>query len=223
MDFKLWLAFFLASWAIALSPGSSAVLSMSHGLQYGVRKTSVTILGLQCGLWLLFVIAGAGVGSILVASETAFMAIKLLGAGYLLFLGLRQFFSPASAPAALATAAEIQANPSAHSQAQAWRSRFISGFVTNATNPKGILFMVAVLPPFIHPEQGNVWLQLLILGTTLSLVDGTVMHGYAASGKLLRNWLRTARAQLWQNRIFGGLLMAIGVGLLAVKRSTSTA
>lgn len=83
--------------------------------------------------------------------------------------------------------------------------------------------MVAVLPPFIHPEQGSVWLQLLILGATLCFVDVVVMHGYAASASLLRKLLRSPRSQVWQNRIFGGLLVAIGAGLLAVKRSAPAA
>lgn len=223
MDFKLWLAFFLASWVIAISPGSGAVLSMSHGLQYGLRKTSATILGLQLGLMTIFVIAGAGVGSLLVASETAFTVVKVLGAAYLMYLGLRQFFSK-PAPAQAVVAAEQRHDQQARTQAaQGWRARCLTGFITNATNPKGILFMVAVLPPFIHPERGSVWLQLLILGATLSFVDVVVMHGYAASASLLRNLLRSPRAQVWQNRIFGGLLVAIGGGLLAVRRSANNA
>ena len=72
MDLQTWLAFLVASCLIAISPGSGAVLSMSHGLNYGVRKAGATILGLQLGLLLVLVIAGAGVGSLLLASEGAF-------------------------------------------------------------------------------------------------------------------------------------------------------
>ena len=61
MDWHTWMAFFAASWVIAISPGSGAVLSMSHGLSYGVRKTGATILGLELGLLLILVVAGAGV------------------------------------------------------------------------------------------------------------------------------------------------------------------
>ena len=60
MDLHTWFAFFVASWIIAVSPGSGAVLSMSHGLSYGVRKTSATIMGLQLGLLAILLIAGAG-------------------------------------------------------------------------------------------------------------------------------------------------------------------
>ena len=65
MDLNIWLAFFAASWVIAISPGSGAVLSMSHGLAYGVRHTSATIAGLQLGLSVILLIAGVGVGALL--------------------------------------------------------------------------------------------------------------------------------------------------------------
>ena len=68
MDWHVWLAYFLAAWLIALSPGSGAVLSMSHGLQYGVRQTTATIVGLQIGLAFILLVAGAGVGALLLAS-----------------------------------------------------------------------------------------------------------------------------------------------------------
>src|SRR5450830_2100604 len=91
MLFETWFAFFLAACLIAISPGSGAVLSMSHGLSYGVRRTSATILGLELALVLILVIAGAGVGSLLVASEAAFNTIKFLGAAYLIYLGGPRF------------------------------------------------------------------------------------------------------------------------------------
>ena len=90
MEWHTWLAFFVACWIIAVSPGSGAVLSMSHGLSYGVRKTSATILGLQLGLLLILLIAGAGVGSLLRASEWAFNTVKIVGACYRIYLGVSQ-------------------------------------------------------------------------------------------------------------------------------------
>ena len=96
MDLHTWFAFFVASWIIAVSPGSGAVLSMSHGLSYGVRKTSATIMGLQLGLLLILLIAGAGVGSLLMASEWAFNAVKIVGACYLIYLGISQWRSGGS-------------------------------------------------------------------------------------------------------------------------------
>lgn len=86
-----WITFVIAGSIIAVSPGSGAVLSMSHGLAYGVKKASGTVLGLQLGLLLVFAIAGAGVGSLLLASEVAFNVVKTIGALYLIYLGIGQW------------------------------------------------------------------------------------------------------------------------------------
>ncbi|EHN66044.1 MULTISPECIES: LysE family transporter [Comamonas] len=208
MDLHTWFAFFVASWIIAVSPGSGAVLSMSHGLSYGVRKTSATIMGLQLGLLLILLIAGAGVGSLLMASEWAFNAVKIVGAGYLIYLGISQWRSGGSP---LATQ---EAVPEA-----SLKKRVLTGFLTNATNPKGIIFMVAVLPQFMTTSR-PLAPQLAILAVTMLAVDTTVMHSYAAGASALRGLMRSARAMRNQNRVFGGLLMAVGTGLFFVQRSS---
>ena len=84
MDMELWFAFMVACWLIALSPGSGAILAISHGSVYGVRRTSATIAGLQTGLLVILLVAGLGVGSVLLASATAFTVLKVLGALYLM-------------------------------------------------------------------------------------------------------------------------------------------
>jgi homoserine/homoserine lactone efflux protein len=94
VDLHVWLAFLVASCVIAVSPGSGAVLSMSHGLSYGVRRTTTTIVGLQLGLAVILLVAGLGVGAVLTASATAFTVIKVVGACYLLWLGWRQWRAP---------------------------------------------------------------------------------------------------------------------------------
>ena len=126
MDFQTWLAFFAASCLIAVSPGSGAVLSMSHGLSYGVRKASATILGLQLGLLLILVIAGAGVGSLLLASEVAFSVVKVAGACYLIYVGFSQWRAGDNSP--------LHGDEAA--PAGPWTKRCLAGFLTNATNPR---------------------------------------------------------------------------------------
>ena len=210
MDLHVWLAYFVAAWVIALSPGSGAVLSMSHGLAYGVRQTTATIVGLQIGLTIILLVAGAGVGALLLTSAAAFMVVKVLGAGYLLWLGWRQWRAPVTRPAGHADAA--RAAP------LSVRQRLVQGMLTNATNPKGIVFMVAVLPQFIDPQR-PLALQLAILLATTVTTDLVVMHGYAALAASLSAWLRSVRARRAQNRVFGGVLMAMGAGLLMVDRA----
>ena len=212
MALTTWTAYFFASILIALSPGSGAVLAMSHGLRYGVRRTQSTIFGLQAGLLVILLVAGAGVGSLLVASELAFSIVKTLGASYLIYIGWMQWRSTQ------ALAGDDAASPPKHTKSLSTRKLFLTGLLTNVTNPKGILFMVAVLPQFIDPLR-PLWLQLLLMAVTTVVVDLVVMHGYAYAASRLQKLFKNAQALKWQNRVFGGLLMAVGAGLFFVKRS----
>jgi homoserine/homoserine lactone efflux protein len=209
MPFSTWIQYAIAAVVIALSPGSGAVLSMSHGLAYGVRKASGTVLGLQIGLVLVLVVAGAGVGSLLIASETAFAAVKIIGALYLIYLGLSQWRARVDAGPAVTGAVQAEVPPLG--------KRILTGFLTNATNPKGILFMVAVLPQFIDNSR-PLLPQLAILGATMVVIDVTVMHGYAWLAQSMQRFFRDARALKAQNRFFGGMLMLMGGALFFVKR-----
>ena len=212
MLLSTWITFVIAGMIIAISPGSGAVLSMSHGLAYGVRKASATVIGLQLGLLLIFAIAGAGVGSLLLASALAFSIVKTIGALYLIYLGVQQWRASA-APAAAADSA-------APARAPSYGRRVLTGFLTNATNPKGIIFMVAVLPQFIT-QQAPLLPQLLILGATMVSIDLVVMHGYALLASSMQRWFRDARAVKKQNRFFGGVLMFMGGALFFVKRGAA--
>lgn len=213
MTFTTWITFVIAACIIAVSPGSGAVLSMSHGLSYGVKRTSATILGLQLGLLLVLAIAGAGVGSLLLASEFAFSVVKTVGALYLIWLGISQW------RAKVAAGQGVQA---AQAALPSFRKRFMTGFLTNATNPKGIIFMVAVLPQFIN-QHAPVLPQLAILAATMFVIDLVVMHGYAFLASSMQRFFREAAAIKMQNRVFGSLLMFIGGALFFVKRGAAQA
>lgn len=209
MSFATWITFVIAGSLIAISPGSGAVLAMSHGLAYGLKKASGTVLGLQLGLLLVFAIAGAGVGSLLLASELAFNIVKTVGALYLIYLGVSQWRARAEAGAI--DAAAMPAHPS-------FGKRVLTGFLTNATNPKGIIFMVAVLPQFIS-NDAPLLPQLAILAATMLTIDTVVMHGYALLASSMQRFFRDARAVKRQNRFFGGVLVLVGGALFFVKRS----
>ncbi|MFS8935448.1 LysE family transporter [Cupriavidus taiwanensis] len=210
MRWEVWLAYFAACWVIAVSPGSGAVLSMSHGLSYGLRRTTTTIFGLQAGLVIVLLVAGGGLGALLLASEQAFMVVKTIGALYLIYLGIQQWRARVEADAA-------QDGGPVRVAVMSRRRRFATGLLTNVTNPKGIIFMVAVLPQFIDPNR-PLALQLAILAATMCCVDLVVMHGYALLASRMQGLFRNTRAVLWQNRFFGSVLMAVGAALFFVRR-----
>jgi homoserine/homoserine lactone efflux protein len=207
MSFATWITFVVAGTLIAVSPGSGAILSMSHGLAYGLKKASATVLGLQLGLVLLLLIAGAGVGSLLIASAFAFTVVKVVGALYLTWLGISQM--RARAEAGGVPTAGLAAHPT-------FGRRVMTGFLTNATNPKGIIFMVAVLPQFIA-QDAPVLPQLAILCATMVTIDTAVMHGYALLASSMQRWFRDPRAVKLQNLFFGAVLVVVGALLFFVK------
>ncbi|MFT6766402.1 MAG: homoserine/homoserine lactone efflux protein [Burkholderiaceae bacterium] len=220
MELTVWMTYFVACWVIAVSPGSGAVICMSHGLAYGVKKTSATVLGLQLGLAVVLLIAGAGVGAVLVASANAFLVVKVVGAAYLFYLGVKQWrASVGSSESAVADATQAVAS-GLSKRIPTTRERVLTGMLTNLSNPKGIVFMVAVLPQFIDPSK-SLLVQLAILCVTMNAVDTVVMHGYAFLASRLQTLMRSVKAQRNQNRLFGGVLMLMGTSLLLVRRGTT--
>lgn len=198
MALTTWLAFLFAATLIAVSPGPGAATSMSVGLRHGYWAALRAILGLQSALVIQLSIVAAGLGALLAASTTAFNIMKLLGAAYLIWLGIQKW---REAPQAVA-GENITTPPS---------GLFVQGLLVNLTNPKAIVFIAALTPQFIDPGRPQ-WLQFLILAATMCGVDTVVMSGYALLATHLRRWLNDARAMKAQNRFFGGIF--VGAGML---------
>lgn len=207
MSLTTWIAFFLACWVISLSPGAGAVASMSCGLQYGFLRGYWNVIGLQLGLILQLLIVAAGVGALLAASSMAFSVIKWFGVGYLIYLAVRQW---RARPQALTAEGP---RPSGRPLTLVLR-----GFLINASNPKAVVFLLAVLPQFIDPQRPMLE-QYLILGVTLVAVDLIVMAGYTGLAAKVLRALRTQAQQRLLNRTFA-LLFLGAAGLLATVRRT---
>ena len=208
MPLDTWLAFFVASWLISLSPGAGAISCMAAGMRYGYARALWNIFGLQLGILFVLAIVAAGLGAIIAASTTLFTAIKWLGAAYLVYLGIQQWRAPA-APVS-DEGADVTGTP---------RQLVLRGFLVNATNPKGIVFMLAVLPQFIDPALPQLP-QYAICGATLFVTDLVVMSGYTGLAAKVLRLLREPHHVRWVNRTFGGLFVAAGA-LLATFRRTA--
>ena len=194
MAFDVWLGFFAACWVISLSPGAGAVASMSSGLQYGFRRGYWNVIGLQIALALQILIVAAGVGAVLATSALAFNLIKWFGVAYLLYLAYKQWQQAPST---------ISAEQRAEQQVQPLAMMF-RGFLVNISNPKAIVFMLAVLPQFITPSDPLVPQYGLMMATMIA-VDMIVMAGYTCLAAKVLLFLRSPRQQRILNRSFASM------------------
>ncbi len=208
MALQTWLAFFAACWVISLSPGAGAIASMSSGLNYGFRRGYWNAVGLQLALALQIAIVAAGVGAILATSELAFALIKWFGVAYLAYLGWKQWRAPVGELADASTVRPL-GRP---------LTLVLRGFVVNASNPKAIVFILAVLPQFLDPAR-PLLAQYLLMAATMIGVDLIVMAGYTGLAARVLRLLRTPRQQRLLNRTFASLFVA-AAGLLALVRRT---
>jgi homoserine/homoserine lactone efflux protein len=212
MDWSVWLAFFAASWLISISPGAGAVFAMSNGLAHGFARGYVAVIGLILGIWTLLAVVALGLGAMLATSSDAFNFLKWFGVAYLLYLGWQQFNAPVSAVG-------LQAEQALHESAQTFNASgmVLKGWAINATNPKGVLFMLAVVPQFIDPSR-PLWPQYLFIGLTLAFTDLVVMAGYTLlAAKVLRAFKSTKQVKI-VNRLFAGLFVLAAVLLASFKK-----
>lgn len=208
MELSTWLAFFAASWAISISPGPGAIASMSAGLNHGFRYGYVTIFGLVLGIWTQLLVVGVGLGALLATSAAAFTVVKWLGVAYLVWLGIAQWRAPARPMVALSDSGEVVTQ----------RALVLKAWMINVINPKGTVFLLAVVPQFMNPAQ-PLLAQYLIIGATLAFTDMVVMTGYTALAARVLGALKEPSHIRAMNRVFGSLFVLAGSLLALIKRS----
>ena len=208
MELSTWLTFFAASWAISISPGPGAIASMSAGLNHGFRYGYVTIFGLVLGIWTQLLVVGVGLGALVATSATAFTVVKWFGVGYLVWLGIAQWRAPARPMVAVSDSDEVVSQ----------RALVLRAWMINVVNPKGTVFLLAVVPQFIHLSQ-PLLPQYLIIGATLAFTDLVVMTGYTALASRVLGALKEPTHIRAMNRTFGSLFVLAGSLLALFKRS----
>jgi homoserine/homoserine lactone efflux protein len=192
---------------ISLSPGPGAIAAMGAGLNHGFAKGQRIALGLMLGVWTQLLVVGVGLGALLATSSLAFNAVKWLGVAYLVWLGIQQWRAPAKPL--------VEAAPGATPSG----SLILRGWSVNAINPKGTVFLLAVMPQFLD-TNAPLLAQYLTIGATFGVVEFAVMTGYVALASKLLSLLRSPRQMQWMNRIFGSLFILAGVALARFHRHT---
>ena len=206
MTFEWWFAYLLTSIVLSLSPGSGAINTMTTAISHGYRGATASIAGLQTGLGIHIVLVGVGLGTLFSRSVIAFEVLKWAGAAYLIWLGIQQWRA----------AGAIDLNTMANTQS---RSRLFKRAVfVNLTNPKSIVFLAALFPQFIMPQEPQL-MQYVVLGVTTIVVDIIVMIGYATLATRIAGWIKGPRQMKALNKVFGSLFMLIGALLASARHA----
>ncbi|MFM9037425.1 MAG: LysE family translocator [Actinomycetota bacterium] len=191
--------FGIASVALLVIPGPAVIYILNRSVSDGREVGLAAVAGLELGNFMHVIAASAGLSAVLATSATAFNAVKWLGAGYLVFVGLRTLITK---PAAM----------SGDSSSVTLKRSFTQGVVVNTLNPKVALFFLSYLPQFIDADKGAAWSQALILGSTF-VVLGCITDGmYALTASALRDKLLTGRTLPFVQRyVAGTVFVALGV------------
>ena len=202
------LAFSAAALVVLLIPGPGVLYVIARSLSQGQRAGLVSVLGLSTGAFVHVVAATVGLSAILLASATAFGVVKILGAGYLVYLGIRALLARDSSPAPeFVTARSL-------------RRLFVDGVVVSILNPKVAVFFLVFLPHFADPSRGSVPQQIFLLGLLYVLLALCTDGAYALLASRLRGWFRGPVARGAIPRYAGGAVyVGLGVSTALVDRN----
>jgi threonine/homoserine/homoserine lactone efflux protein len=203
-------AFVLASVVLVLIPGPSVVFVVGRALAHGRRVALRSVVGNSTGAAVLVILVSVGLGSVVARSLAAFTVVKLLGAGYLVYLGVRTWRERHELAGALRHGTPAGASRHAYRQ----------GVLVGATNPKTMVFFAAVLPQFADPAAGHLTVQLVLLGLVFVLVALLLDSVWGLAAGTARDWFARSPGRVSALGGAGGLSMVgLGVGLAVAGRS----
>jgi threonine/homoserine/homoserine lactone efflux protein len=201
--------YIVASLALIATPGQDMIYVITRSLAQGRFAGVCSAIGVCLGILVHTALAALGVGAILQASEALFLALKLAGAAYLVYLGIRLLLSRDGTSLAPGTA------PALSPLALVWQ-----GVLSNVTNPKIVLFFFAFLPQFVDPASANPTRDLVFLGVLYAVLALPVKAAVGiAAGSFSERVLRRPAAMRWINRASGSVLVALGLRLAAAERA----
>lgn len=200
MDLTLWMTFVTATVLLLIIPGPTVVLVLTYALTQGRRVAVASAGGVALGDFIAMTASLVGLGALVMASSTLFVALKWVGAAYLIWMGIGMIRSAGSTKAI-----QIEDAPQLSVGAV-----FRNAAVVTALNPKGIVFFIAFVPQFIRPEQALTPQFAILIATFVGLATINVLI-YALLADRLRATIRRPAVLGWMTRIGGGVLIAMGV------------
>ncbi|BBI53790.1 flagellar biosynthesis protein FlgM [Vreelandella olivaria] len=206
MLLSTWLLFVAVAMVSIASPGPAFLVAVRNGMAGGAKRVALSSLGNITGLLILASAAVLGLGVVLNASEVLFNLLKLGGAAYLIYLGMRQWRSRTSP--AIST---IAAKPTPR-----WRT-FSEGVLVAVSNPKAILFFTALFPQFLDTQRALLPQFSIMVGTFMALSFAVLML-YGGLAKHLSRWLSSASRVKWVNRMIGSAFIGLGISILRLRQ-----
>jgi threonine/homoserine/homoserine lactone efflux protein len=204
------IAFAITGFIVIVIPGPSVLFVVGRALSSGRRVALLSMVGNSVGVYFQVIAVAFGIGTLVEKSVAAFTVVKLLGGCYLLYLGFRTFRARRSLASAITDS---------YGATRSDRRAFFEGMTVGVTNPKTIVFLVAVLPQFANRNGGSVPTQILILGLlffALAMVSDSV---WITAAGTVRSWFARSPQRLELIGGTGGLaIMAVGAGVLATGR-----
>jgi threonine/homoserine/homoserine lactone efflux protein len=214
MTLSTWWLFIAMTFVVSATPGPNMLYVMTVSAREGVPAAVMAMAGCMTALLIMMSLSAAGLGALLQSFPAVFDALRLAGAAYLAYLGVKCWRAPvhdAPAPDAQGAATSV-ALVSATADATIYRQ----GFLVAASNPKAILFAAAFFPQFLNPAQAQLP-QFAILLATFTFIEVAWYFVYAVSGQRLSVYLRRATVMRAFNRLTGGVFVGFA-GLMAVAR-----
>ncbi len=205
MAFELWLAFAAASAALLAIPGPTVMLVVSYALGQGRASGWATVPGVTLGDFMAMTISLAGAGAVLAASAELFTVLKLCGAAYLIYLGVKLWRAEPQPPGA----------PNLRQRGRA-RAMFANAFAVTALNPKSIVFFVAFVPQFVDPASPALPQFVVLEATFLTLAAANAALWAVLAGEMRQRFRKPGTLRLL-NRTGAGFLIGAGV-LTAIAR-----
>lgn len=196
------LAFAAMSFLLIIIPGPSVLFVVGRALAQGKRAALMTVLGNTLGAYALVVAVALGVGAVVERSVVVFTVLKLVGAAYLVYLGVKAFRERGAMVASFDGGGVARG---------AWRTLW-EGFAVGVANPKTIVFFAAVLPQFVDRAQGHVVVQMLLLGLVFNLIAVVSDSVWGLAAATARGWFARSPKRLSLVGGTGGLAM-IGLGV----------
>lgn len=201
------LTFTLAGVVLVVIPGPSVLFIVGRALAHGRRAALASVAGNTVGASLVVLAVAFGLGAVAERSVEVFTAFKLVGAVYLIYLGVQTFRHRGALHGSLTAAAPDD------------RRLFRQGVVVGATNPKVLVFFTAFLPQFTDPAAGDATTQMLVLGLLFALIASVLDSAWGLAAGTARDWFATSPRRLsWLGGVGGLTLIGVGAGLALTGR-----